>query len=75
MTLQDRIEQKIDGQLKGAVNEESTKTLSQLLTADVKFIATHFSAYASQHPELEVNELFNEWFENHFNDPLINTFE
>lgn len=75
MTLQDRIKEKIDGQLKGAVNEESVKTLSQLLTADVKFIATQFAVYAGKHPELEVNELFNEWFENNFNDPLIETFE
>jgi len=75
MTLQDRIKEKIDGQLKGSVNEESAETLSQLLTADVKFIATQFAVYASQHPEVEVNQLFNEWFENHFNDPLIKTFE
>jgi hypothetical protein len=75
MTLQDRIKEKIDGQLKGEVNAESAETLSQLLTADVRFIATNFAAYASQHPEVEVNQLFNEWFENHFNDPLITTFE
>jgi hypothetical protein len=75
MTLQDRIKEKIDGQLKGKVNAESAETLSQLLTADVRFIATNFAAYASQHPEVEVNQLFNEWFENHFNDPLITTFE
>jgi hypothetical protein len=73
MTLQDRIKEKIDGQLKGEVNAESAETLSQLLTADVRFIATNFATYASQHPE--VNQLFNEWFENHFNDPLITTFE
>jgi hypothetical protein len=75
MTLQNRIKEKIDGQLKGAVNEESIETISQLLTADVKFIATQFAAYAGQHPEMEVNQLFNEWFKNHFNDPLITTFE
>jgi len=75
MTLQDRIKEKIDGQLKGEVNGESTETLSQLLTADVKFIATQFASYAGKHPELEVNQLFDEWFNDHFNDPLIKTFE
>lgn len=75
MTLQDRIKEKIDGQLKGEVNGESIETLSQLLTADVKFIATQFAAYAGKQPELEVNQLFDEWFNDHFNDPLIKTFE
>lgn len=75
MTLQNRIKEKIDGQLKGSVNPESADTLSQLLTADVKFIATQFAAYASRHPELEVNQLFDEWFSEHFNDPIIKTFE
>ena len=75
MTLQNRIKDKIDGQLKDSVNPESAETLSQLITADVKFIATQFASYASQHPDMEVNQLFEEWFSKHFNDPLIKTFE
>ncbi|MDT3404721.1 hypothetical protein [Mucilaginibacter terrae] len=75
MTLQDRIKEKITGQLKDSVNEQSIDTLSQLFTAEVKFIATSFAEYGSKHPELEVHELFDEWYNNHFTDPQIKTFE
>ncbi|MVN89957.1 hypothetical protein [Mucilaginibacter aquatilis] len=75
MTLQERIKEKITGQLKDNINEQNADTLSQLLTADVKYIATAFAEYGSKHPELEVHELFDEWFKNHFTDPQIKNFE
>jgi hypothetical protein len=75
MSLNKRIKDKINGQLKGEIDHESVGNLSTLLEADVKFIAVNFAAYAVQHPELEMNQLFDEWFQNHFNDPIIETFE
>lgn len=75
MTLEERIKEKIGGQLKDTVDEQSVNVLSQLITADVKFIATSFAEYGSKHPELEVHKLFDEWFKNHFDDPQIKIFE
>jgi len=75
MTLHDRIKEKINGQLKESIDEHNAANLATLLEADVKFIAVNFATYATQHPDLELNELFEEWFQNHFNDPVIKTFE
>ena len=75
MTLHERITEKINGQLKGSTAEQNTANLATLLEADVKFIAVNFATYASQHPDVDLNALFDEWFTNHFNDPIIKTFE
>lgn len=75
MTLHNRIKEKISGQLKEGIDERNEANLATLLEADVKFIAVNFATYATQHTDLELNELFDEWFQNHFNDPIIKTFE
>ncbi|MFD1258672.1 hypothetical protein ACFQ3S_17835 [Mucilaginibacter terrae] len=75
MTLHERIAEKINGQLKGSTNEQAIANLATMLEADIKFIGVSFASYAIQNPELETNLLFDEWFENHFNDPIIKTFE